>query len=141
MPPDPVLEVDTPLGRRRSTARSCSPTSSGSAGCSAGPGLDVDTGADRHFPRALTLLGFDRRRDVRAAGRAIFVRRREDGRLYEAAFDLFWRRPAEPSRRRAASCPGSARTSARERPADPADGRGREADDEPLARSGPAPRA
>jgi len=54
-------------------------------------GLDADGGQTASFARALTLLGFDRRFDVRAAGRAIFVRRREDVRLYEAAFDLFWR--------------------------------------------------
>ena len=40
-------------------------------------GLDVDSGQTATFLRALTLLGFDRRADVRAAGRAIFVRRRE----------------------------------------------------------------
>ncbi|HUR94635.1 MAG TPA: VWA domain-containing protein [Gemmatimonadales bacterium] len=55
-------------------------------------GLDADGGQTASFAQALTLLGFDRRADVRAAGRAIFVRRREDVRLYEAAFDLFWRR-------------------------------------------------
>src|SRR3989442_514956 len=54
-------------------------------------GMDVDSGQTATFARALTLLGLDRRADVRAAGRAIFVRRREDGRFYEAAFDLLWR--------------------------------------------------
>ncbi len=57
-------------------------------------GLDVESGQTATFLRALTLLGFDRRADVRAAGSAIFVRRREDRRLYDAAFDLFWRRHA-----------------------------------------------
>ena len=55
-------------------------------------GLDVEPGQTSIFLRALTLLGFDRRGDVRSAGRAIFVRRREDGPIYDAAFDLFWRR-------------------------------------------------
>jgi hypothetical protein len=55
-------------------------------------GLDVEPGQTSSFLRGLTLLGFDRRGDVRAAGRAIFVRRREDGAIYDAAFDLFWRR-------------------------------------------------
>jgi uncharacterized protein with von Willebrand factor type A (vWA) domain len=55
-------------------------------------GLEVEPGQTATFLDALTLLGFDRRGDVRAAGRAIFVRRREDGTLYDAAFDLFWRR-------------------------------------------------
>ena len=55
-------------------------------------GLDVEPGQTATFLRALALLGFDRRGDVRAAGRAIFVRRCEDGPVYDAAFDLFWRR-------------------------------------------------
>jgi uncharacterized protein with von Willebrand factor type A (vWA) domain len=60
-------------------------------------GLDVDPGQTATFLRALTLLGLDDRRDVRVAGRAIFVRRSEDRLLYDAAFDLFWRRPGGPS--------------------------------------------
>jgi uncharacterized protein len=55
-------------------------------------GLEVEPGQTSTFLGALALLGFDRRGDVRAAGRAIFVRRREDGPIYDAAFDLFWRR-------------------------------------------------
>ena len=55
-------------------------------------GLEVEPGQTATFLQALVLLGFDRRRDVRAAGRAIFARRREDGAVYDAAFDLFWRR-------------------------------------------------
>jgi uncharacterized protein with von Willebrand factor type A (vWA) domain len=60
-------------------------------------GLEVESGQTATFLRALTLLGFDRRTDVRAAGSAIFVRRREDQRLYQAAFDLFWRRRGSPT--------------------------------------------
>jgi uncharacterized protein with von Willebrand factor type A (vWA) domain len=55
-------------------------------------GLDVEPGQTSTFLRALARLGFDHRGDVRSAGRAIFVRRREDGPIYDAAFDLFWRR-------------------------------------------------
>ncbi len=55
-------------------------------------GLEIENGQTVTFLRAMLLLGLDRRADVRAAGRAIFVRRREDQRTYEAAFDLFWRR-------------------------------------------------
>ena len=55
-------------------------------------GLEVEPGQTATFVRALALLGVARRGDVRAAGRAIFVRRREDRAVYEAAFDLFWRR-------------------------------------------------
>jgi uncharacterized protein with von Willebrand factor type A (vWA) domain len=55
-------------------------------------GLEIESGQTAIFLQAVLLVGFDRRTDVRAAGRAIFVHRREDQRKYEAAFDLFWRR-------------------------------------------------
>lgn len=55
-------------------------------------GLGVDSDQTATFLKAMTVLGFDRRSDVRAAGRAVFIRRREDQGLYDAAFDLFWRR-------------------------------------------------
>lgn len=55
-------------------------------------GLDVDPGQTATFLRALTLIGLDDPRDVRVAGRAIFVRRWEDQPVYDAAFDLFWKR-------------------------------------------------
>lgn len=58
-------------------------------------GLEVEPGQTATFVRAVALLGFGRRADVRAAGGAIFVRRREDCALYQAAFDLFWRRPGD----------------------------------------------
>jgi uncharacterized protein with von Willebrand factor type A (vWA) domain len=61
-------------------------------------GLEVEPGQTATFLRALTLLGLDRRRDVLVAGRAIFVRRAEDRPLYDAAFDLFWRRPSGTGR-------------------------------------------
>jgi uncharacterized protein with von Willebrand factor type A (vWA) domain len=61
-------------------------------------GLEVDPGQTATFLRALTLLGFDDRRDARVAGRTIFVRRWEDRAIYDAAFDLFWRRRAGSSR-------------------------------------------
>ena len=60
-------------------------------------GLEVEPGQTATFVRALAVLGVDRRGDVRAAGRAIFVRRREDRALYDAAFDLFWRRRSDGS--------------------------------------------
>jgi uncharacterized protein len=61
-------------------------------------GLDIDPGQTATFLETLTLIGMDERRDVRVAGRTIFVRRREDRPVYDAAFDLFWRRPGGPSR-------------------------------------------
>lgn len=82
-------------------------------------GLDVDSGQTATFVRALILLGFDRRPDIRAAGRTIFVRRREDGRFYEAAFDLFWRRRAGTSEL-SSQLPRLRQDERREQPADPA---------------------
>jgi uncharacterized protein with von Willebrand factor type A (vWA) domain len=82
-------------------------------------GLAVDGGQITLFARALAALGFARRDDVRAAGRAVFVRRWEDLRLYDAAFDLFWRRrvgTAELSDR----LPRLRQMERRERAADPA---------------------
>jgi uncharacterized protein with von Willebrand factor type A (vWA) domain len=55
-------------------------------------GIAVDPEQTRQFVRVLSLLGFGARPDVKAAGRAIFVRRREERGVYDAAFDLFWRR-------------------------------------------------
>ena len=61
-------------------------------------GLSVDADQTRRFADVLALLGFDRRGDVKAAGRTVFVRRREERALYDAAFDLFWRRSAAMGR-------------------------------------------
>jgi len=57
-------------------------------------GLAVDPDQSRTFTRALLLLGVQRKGDVRAAGRAIYVRRREDRAVFDEAFELFWRRRA-----------------------------------------------
>ncbi len=55
-------------------------------------GLDVTPESTRLFGTALESIGLDRRAAVRAAGRAIFVRRREDREIFDQAFGLFWRR-------------------------------------------------
>lgn len=55
-------------------------------------GLPVDPDQTRHFAGVLPLVGLDRRADVKAAARTIYVRRREDLALFDAAFELFWRR-------------------------------------------------
>ncbi len=54
----------------------------------------MDPDQSRTFTRALLLLGVQRKADVRAAGRAIYVRRREDRAVFDEAFELFWRRRA-----------------------------------------------
>jgi uncharacterized protein with von Willebrand factor type A (vWA) domain len=81
-------------------------------------GLDADSSQTAAFLRALILLGLARRADVLAAGRAIFVRRREEIRLYESAFDLFWRRRTGPGL--STRLPRLRQETPRERPADPA---------------------
>ena len=54
--------------------------------------LSIDLGAAVDFARALTLVDIGDREQVRAAGAAIFVRRRDDRPVYDAAFDRWWRR-------------------------------------------------
>ena len=55
-------------------------------------GLDVRPGQTRLFLEALEHVGVQRKAEVRAAGRAVYVHRREDRAVFDAAFDLFWRR-------------------------------------------------
>jgi hypothetical protein len=57
-------------------------------------GLPVDPEQTRMFVQVAALLGLDRKADVRAAGRVVYVRRREDRPVFDQAFDLFWRRRA-----------------------------------------------
>lgn len=57
-------------------------------------GLAVDPEQTRSFTRALGLVGVGRKADVKAAGRILFVRRREDRPVFDEAFELFWRRRA-----------------------------------------------
>src|SRR2546425_10450260 len=52
-------------------------------------GLSVDSDQTRRFADVLALLGFDRRGDVKAAGRAGFRGGRDEGALFHVAFDLF----------------------------------------------------
>ena len=54
--------------------------------------LSIDIGASVDFARALTLVDIGDREQVRGAGAAIFVRRRDDRTTYEAVFDRWWRR-------------------------------------------------
>ncbi len=57
-------------------------------------GLSADADQTRRFAQVLALLGVERRGDVKAAGRAVFVRRPEERATYDVAFELFWRRSA-----------------------------------------------
>jgi uncharacterized protein with von Willebrand factor type A (vWA) domain len=55
-------------------------------------GLSVDPEQTRLLAGVLPRLGLDRRADVKAAARSVYVRRNEDRALFDAAFDAFWRR-------------------------------------------------
>jgi uncharacterized protein len=54
-------------------------------------GLHIDLGAAVDYARALPLVDVGDREQVRAAGEAIFVRRRDDRPVYDAVFDRWWR--------------------------------------------------
>src|SRR5687768_1631684 len=54
-------------------------------------GLAVDLGAAVDYARALPLVDMGQREQVRAAGEAVFVRRRDDRPIYDAVFDRWWR--------------------------------------------------
>ena len=54
-------------------------------------GLAVDLGAAVDFGRALAIVDVGEREQVRAAGEAVFTRRRDDIDVYNAVFDRFWR--------------------------------------------------
>jgi uncharacterized protein len=56
--------------------------------------LSIDLGASMDFARALTLVDIADREQVRAAGAAVFVRRRDDRPIYDAAFERWWKRRA-----------------------------------------------
>jgi uncharacterized protein with von Willebrand factor type A (vWA) domain len=57
-------------------------------------GLAIDLGAAIDFARAMTLIDLAQRDELRAAGSAVFVRRRDDRELYNRVFERFWRRRA-----------------------------------------------
>lgn len=54
-------------------------------------GLNIDLGAAVDYARALPLVDMSEREQVRAAGEAIFCRRRDDRPTYDAVFDRWWR--------------------------------------------------
>lgn len=55
-------------------------------------GLGVDLGAEIDFARALNVIDIGDREQVRAAGAAVFTRRRDDRPVYDRVFDRYWRR-------------------------------------------------
>jgi uncharacterized protein len=54
-------------------------------------GLPIDLGAAVDYARALPLVDMGSREQVRAAGAAVFVRRRDDREPYDIVFDRWWR--------------------------------------------------
>ncbi len=54
-------------------------------------GLHIDLGAAVDYARALPLVDMGEREQVRAAGEAIFCRRRDDRPTYDAVFDRWWK--------------------------------------------------
>jgi uncharacterized protein with von Willebrand factor type A (vWA) domain len=54
-------------------------------------GLGVDLGAAIDFARALEIVDIGDREQVRAAGEAVFVRRKDDLEPYHITFDRYWR--------------------------------------------------
>lgn len=54
-------------------------------------GLGVDLAAAIDFARSLEIVDIGDREQVRAAGEAVFVRRKDDLEPYHATFDLYWR--------------------------------------------------
>ncbi|HEX2753891.1 MAG TPA: VWA domain-containing protein [Candidatus Limnocylindrales bacterium] len=55
-------------------------------------GIQTDLGAAVDFARALTLVDLGQRDTVRAAGQAVFIRRRDDREIYDRVFARWWRR-------------------------------------------------
>jgi uncharacterized protein with von Willebrand factor type A (vWA) domain len=55
-------------------------------------GLTTDLGAAIDYSRALTLIDIGEREQVRAAGLALFVRRRDEVAIYDEVFQRFWQR-------------------------------------------------
>ena len=62
-------------------------------------GLSIDLGAAVDYARALTLVDIGHKGTVRAAGAAVFVRRRDDREVYDRVFDRWWRqrRKSQPN--------------------------------------------
>ncbi|MCO6451588.1 MAG: VWA domain-containing protein [Caldilineales bacterium] len=59
-------------------------------------GIPVTPGQMGDWVEALAWLDLSRREDVKQSGRALLVNRREHIALFDAAFDLFWRRWPPP---------------------------------------------
>ncbi len=54
-------------------------------------GLGVDLAAAIDFARSLEIVGIEDRDQVKAAGAAVFVRRKDDREPYDSTFERYWR--------------------------------------------------
>ncbi len=81
--PDPLAEFDGTVFLRNAVLFTRALRSAG---------VPTDLGGALDFARSLTLVDLGDREQVRAAGMAIFCRRRADLEPYDAVFDQFWRR-------------------------------------------------
>jgi hypothetical protein len=91
-------------------------------------GLSIDLGAAVDYARALSLVEMGDRETVRAAGSAIFVRRRDDRQVYDRVFDRWWRR----RRRRLPGDGGPDAPPTEQVPGEPEDGAGSPVDEDSL---------
>ncbi|MEA2547357.1 MAG: uncharacterized protein QOI09_2630, partial [Chloroflexota bacterium] len=89
-------------------------------------GLATDLGAAVDFARALTLIEMGERDTVRAAGQAVFVRRRDDREVYDRVFARWWRQ----RKRTRPTIDGPISPTADESAAEEGDGPGSPASDE-----------
>jgi uncharacterized protein len=89
-------------------------------------GIATDLGASVDFARALTLIEMGERETVRAAGQAVFVRRRDDREIYDRVFARWWRR----RQRKRPSTTGPVTPTSEETPAEEGDGLASPATDE-----------
>jgi uncharacterized protein with von Willebrand factor type A (vWA) domain len=60
-------------------------------------GLEVNPGRMMDLAQALEFVEIGRKSDFYYTARSLLVHRREDLPLFDQAFELFWRRPSEPS--------------------------------------------
>jgi uncharacterized protein with von Willebrand factor type A (vWA) domain len=93
-PPDPALDpavVRSPFGGDAVDGRRLLAEAVGFGRALRAAGLSIDLGAAVDYARALTLVDIGEKATVRAAGAAVFVRRRDDREVYDRVFDRWWR--------------------------------------------------
>ena len=87
-------------------------------------GLDVGSGNVLDMARAVEYAPFGRKQDFRQAARCILVHRKQDLPLFDEAFEVFWRRPAQRQMTRDIKSLGEERRYRRPEVGPPAAGQG-----------------